>query len=64
MGGLDSLPQEEFTRVQQLYLWKPQAIGMDRQNKNARQGNESVKTMKNTPGLAPRYPGKKRGRKK
>jgi len=22
MGGIDSLPQDEFTRVQQLYLWK------------------------------------------
>lgn len=30
MGGVDSLPQEEFTRVQQLYFWKTHAKGMDR----------------------------------
>ena len=29
-----------------------------------RQGNEDVKTMKTTPRLAPRNPGKKRGRRK
>ena len=64
MGGVDSLPQEEFNRVQQLFLWKTQAKGMERQRNNERQDNEGVKTMKTTPGLAPRNPGKKRGRKK
>jgi len=64
MGGVDSLPQEEFTRVQQLYLWKTQTIGMDEQSSIVRQGSEGVKTMKNTPGLAPRCSGKKRGTKK
>jgi len=47
MGGVDSLPQEEFSKVQQLLLWKT-----------------GVKTMKTILGLAPRNPGKKRGRKK
>ena len=64
MSGVDFLPPEEFNRVQQLFLWKTQAIGLDRQGKSERQGNEGVKTMKNTPRLAPRISGKKRGRKK
>jgi len=37
---------------------------LEKQRKNERQGNEGVKAMKTTPGLAPRNPGKKRGRKK
>jgi len=47
-----------------LFIWKNQAKGVDRQRNTKRQGNKGVKTMKNTPGLAPRNPGKKRGRKK
>jgi len=34
------------------------------ENNIDRQSNEGVKTLKSTPGLAPRNPGKKRGRKK
>ena len=64
MGGVDSLPQEEFNRVQQLFLWKTQDKGMEKKSNNERSGNEGVKTMKTTPGLASRHPGKKRGRKK
>ena len=37
---------------------------MERQRNDERQGNEGVKTMKNTPRLAPRNQGRKRGRKK
>lgn len=37
---------------------------MDKQSSIARWGSEGVKTMKNTPRLAPRCPGTKRGRKK
>jgi len=47
-----------------LFLWKTQDKGLDRQRTNERQGNEGVKTMRNTPGLAPRNPRKKRGREK
>jgi len=64
MSGVDSLPPEEFNKVQQLFLWKNQAIGLDRQGKSERQDNKGVKTMKNTSGLAPRILRKKRGRKK
>jgi len=64
MVGVDSLLQEEFNRVQQLFLWKSWAKGMEMQRNNERQGNEGVKTMKTTPGLAPRNVGKKRVRKK
>lgn len=64
MEGVDSLTQEEFNRVQQLFLWKTHAKGMERQRNNERQGNKGVKTIKSTPGLSPRNLGKKRGRKK
>ena len=62
--GVDSLPPEEFNRVQQLFLWKTQTTGLEKQGNHERQGSEGVKAMKTTPGLAPRYPGKKRGKKK
>jgi len=62
--GLDSLPVEEFNRVQKIFLWRTQTKGLNRLNHKERQGNEGVKTMKNMAGLAPRIPGKKRGRKK
>jgi len=64
MVGVDSLPQEYFNRVQQLFIWKTKVNGLERQNDVEKQGNEGVKTMKSTPGLAPRNPGKKRGRKR
>ena len=64
MGGVDSLPQEEFNRVQQMFLWKTQAKGLEMKRYKERQGSEGVKTKKTTPRLAPRNPGKRRGRKK
>lgn len=64
MEGVDSLSSEEFSRIQQLFLWKTQIKGMQGQGNNERLGSEGVKTMKTTPGLAPRNPRKKRGRKK
>ena len=33
MRGVDSLPPKEFNRVQQLFLWKTQDIGLDSQGK-------------------------------
>ena len=62
--GMDSLPQEEFNRVQQLFLWTTQAKGSGVKRNLDSQDNEGVKTMKTTSGLAPRNPGRKRGRKK
>lgn len=62
--GVDSLPQEEFHRVQQLFNWKTQNKGFEKLRKNEKQGKEGVKAMKATPGLAPRIPGKTRGQKK
>jgi len=47
-----------------LFLWRTQAKGLERKRNNERQVNEGVKTRKTTPGLAPRNPGRKRGRKK
>ena len=62
--GMDSLPQEEFNRIQQLFLWKTQVKGLEEVNNIERQSNEGVKVVKTTLRLAPRNPGKKRGRKK
>jgi len=53
MGGLDSLPQENFSRVQQLYLWKTQASGVERQGNMEKHGKDGVKSIKNTPRIAP-----------
>lgn len=61
---MDSLPPEEFNRVKQLFICKAQTIGWEKQRENERQGSKGVKAMKTTLGLAPRNPGKKRGRKK
>eukprot|EP00253_Pinus_taeda_P013184 PITA_13184 len=61
---VDSLPQEEFHRVQQLFIWETQNKGSEKLRKNEKQGNGGVKAMKVTPGLAPRITGNKRGRKK
>jgi len=47
-----------------LFIWKTQNKGSKKLRKNEKQGNEGVKAMKATPGLAPRIRGKKRGRKK
>ena len=63
-GGVESLPQEECNRIKQLFLWKTQAKGLAKENNIERQGNQGVKAVKTTPGLALRNPRKKRGRKK
>ena len=61
---MDSLPQEEFDRVQQLFLWRTRAKGSGGKRNLENQDNEGVKTMKTTAGLAPRNPSRKRGIKK
>lgn len=61
--GMDSLPQEGFNRVQQLFLWRTQAKGLGVKRNLEYQDNEGVKTMKTTSRLAPRNPGKKKQNK-
>lgn len=63
-GEVDSLPQEELNRIQQLLLWKMQVKALERGKFIDKQDNKGTKTIKMTPGLATRNPGKKRGRKK
>ena len=63
-SGVESIPKEEIIRIQQLFLWKTQAKGFEEVNNTDKQRNEGVKAAKITLGLAPRYPRKKRGRKK
>lgn len=36
MGGVDSLPQEEFNRVQQLFLWRTQTNELEGQRHTER----------------------------
>ena len=64
MGGIDSLPQEDCNRIQQLFLWKNQENGLDKGKTIDKQEYRGVKTIKSTPGLASRNARKKRGRKK
>lgn len=63
-GGVDSLPQEELSRIQQLFLWRSQTGEPKRCNNIDKQDNREVKMTKTTLGLVNRNPGKKRGRKK
>ena len=62
--GVQSLPQKECNQIKQLFLWKTQENGLGKDNSMERQGNHGMKAVKSTPGLAPRNPRKKRGRKK
>ena len=62
-GGIDSLSQEECNIIQQSFLWKAQERGLDKGKNIHKQEQRGVKTMKSTPGLATRNPGKKRGKK-
>jgi len=64
MGGVDSLRQEEFNIVHQLFLWKAQAKELESHKNKEREGNEGMKPMKTSPGLVPKNPRKKRGRRK
>lgn len=60
-GGVESPLQEEINIIQQLFLWKTQAKGLEEVNNIERQNNEGVKAVKTTLRLAPRNPRKKRG---
>ena len=62
--GIDLVPKDDCNRIQQLFLWKTQERELDKGKTTDKQENRGVKTMKSTPGLATRNPGKKRGRKK
>lgn len=62
--GMDSLPKEEFNRVQYLFLWRTHTKGSGVKINHDNQDSEGVKTWKATSGLAPRNPGRKRGRKR
>jgi len=61
---VDSLPQEEFNRVQQLFLWRTQEKGAGVKRNYDSQNNRGVKMMEATMGQAPKNPGRKRGRKR
>jgi len=59
-GGVDSSLQEELNRIQQWFLWETHAKGYEKGNNSKKHDNKGVKTIKTTPGLATRNPGKKR----
>ena len=52
--GVDSLPQEELNRIQQVYLWKTQEKSTEGTKNRSRLSSEGVKMIKSTLGLAPR----------
>lgn len=62
--GIDSLPQEEFDRVQQLFLRRSQtkAVGVKRNHDS--QENKGVRQMEITSRYSTKNPGKKRGRRR
>ena len=60
-GGVDSLPQEDCNRIQQLFLWETQESELGIGKTIDKQENKGVKIVKPTPGLATRNAGKKRG---
>ena len=49
MGGIDSLPQEDCNKIQQLFLWKTQEKGLDKEKTIEKQEHRGVKVMKTTP---------------
>jgi len=59
-GGVDSSLQEELNRIQQWFLWETQAKGYEKGNNSNKHDNKGVKTIKTTPRLATRNPGKKK----
>ena len=61
---VDSLAQEEFDRVQQLFLWRSQANGSEIKRNHDSQENRGLKKMEATSGHGPKNPGRKRGRKR
>ena len=46
--GVDSVPKDEFNRVQQLFLWRTQGRGAGIKRNYDIQDNEGVKTMEAT----------------
>jgi len=62
--GIKSLPQEEFDRVQQLFLrrYQTKATGFKRNYDS--QDNKGVKQMESISGYSTKNPGKKRGRRR
>ena len=59
-GGIDSLPQEDCKRIQQMFLWKTEERGLDKGKTIDKHEQRGVKTLKSTPGLATRNAGKNR----
>ena len=62
--GVDSLPKEEYDRVQQLFLWRSQSKGNGIKINHESQEYRGVKMMEETQTLSPKNPGRKRGRKR
>ena len=62
--GVESLPKEEFDRVQQLFLWRSQTNCFRVKRNHDSQENRGVKTMEDTLMHSSRNLGRKRGRKK
>ena len=62
--GVDSLPKEEFDRVQQIFLWRSQSKSSRVKINHDSQENRGNNTMEETPGHSSKNPGRKRGRKR
>lgn len=62
--GVDSLSQEEFDNIQQLFLWRSQSKSSRVKRNNDNKENVGIKTMEETQGHSSKNLGRKRGRKR
>jgi len=62
--GVDSLPKEDYDRVQQLFLWRSESKGFGVKINHESQEPSGVKMMENIQAQSPKNSGRKRGRKR
>ena len=62
--GIDSLPEEEIDKVQQLFLWRSQTKATGVKRSHDSQENRGIKSMEEASRHSTKNPGKKIGRKR
>ena len=61
---MDSLPKEDYDRVQKLFLWRSQANEAGVKRNHESEEASGVKMMENSQAQSPKNSGRKRGRKR
>lgn len=62
--GVDSLPKDEFDRVQQLFLWRSQSKSYRVKRNHDNRENRGMKAMEEKPRHSSKNPSRKRGKKR